>query len=91
MPKKYKNPEGEMLYIFPWVGGGGNHVHAPNAKVARKRATDFGLGIADRYGNPYGEQSSYRTTLVPDFRGMRSVNSFDEFLQFDRGLAMLAW
>ena len=28
MPKKYRNPQGEMLYTFVWEGGGGNMVYA---------------------------------------------------------------
>ena len=42
MPKKYRNKNGEMLYIFAWKGGGGNMVYAPSKAVARKRAIAFG-------------------------------------------------
>ena len=91
MPTKYRDSNGEMLYIFSWWGGGGNHVHAPNIAVARKRAIAFGKGVADRYGKTYEQSFERSTTLVPNMGTLRAVNSFEEFNDFDRGLAMLAW
>lgn len=90
MPKKYRNSKGDMLYIFSWEGGGGNTVNAPNKAVARKRAIAFGKGISDRNGVPY-DKSYPGSTLVPRMDTLRAVTTFKEYLDFDRGLAMMAW
>jgi len=90
MPKKYRNAQGDMLYIFSWEGGGGNTVNAPNKAVARKRAIAFGKGISDRNGVPYDKSYPGRT-LVPSMDTLRAVTTLKEYLDFDRGLAMMAW
>lgn len=92
MPKKYRNKDGEMLYIFSWEGGGGNMVYAPSKGIARKRAIALGKGESDSYGRPYNyEISRSRVVLVPDMSTLHSVSTFEEYLRFDRGLASMCW
>ena len=91
MPKKYRNPNGEMLYTFSWEGGGGNTVNAPNKAVARKRAVAMGKGLSDSHGRPYDYETSRSVVLVPSMDTLRAVTTFQEYLDFDRGLAMMCW
>jgi|TARA_R110000803_G_scaffold185906_2_gene248356 hypothetical protein len=89
MPKKYRNPQGEMLYTFVWEGGGGNMVYAPSKAVARRRAIAFGKSISDSYGRVYPTRITGTVTLVPIMSSLSSVSTFSEYLSFDRGLAMM--
>lgn len=91
MPKKYRNKDGEMLYIFAWEGGGGNNVYAPSKAVARKRAVAMGKGLSDRYGRPYDYETARSVVLVPCMDTLRAVTTFQEYLDFDRGLASMCW
>ena len=91
MPKKYRNKNGEMLYIFASKGGGGNMVYAPSKAVARKRAIAFGKGLSDSNGRPYDYEVSRGVVLVPSMDTLHAVTTFQEYLEFDRGLAMMAW
>lgn len=91
MPRKYRNPNGEMLYIFSWEGGGGNMVYAPSKAVARKRAVAMGKGLSDSHGRPYNYETSRGVVLVPSMDTLRAVTTFQEYLDFDRGLAMMCW
>lgn len=91
MPKKYRNKDGEMLYIFAWEGGGGNNVYAPSKAVARKRAVAMGKGLSDQYGRPYDYEIARSVVLVPRMDTLRAVTTFQEYLDFDRGLAMMCW
>lgn len=92
--KKYKNSKGDTCYVFSWVGGGGNHVYARTKKSALLRATAFGASLRDRDGVAYSFEDQQRfaktVKLVPVESSLRSV-TFEQFLEFDRGLAMLAW
>lgn len=91
---KYRNINGDACYVFAWIGGGGNHVYANSKKSAIARAKAFGASLRDRDGVAYSYEDRQRfaktETLVPDERSFRSV-TFEQFLEFDRGLAMLAW
>lgn len=91
---RYRNHNGDACYVFSWVGGGGNHVFANNKKSAISRAKAFGASLRDRDGVAYSFEDQQRwknnTVLVPDEKSFRSV-TFEEFQEFDRGLAMLAW
>ena len=91
---KYRNINGDACYVFAWVGGGGNHVFANSKKSAISRAKAFGAGLRDRDGVAYSFEDrqlfAKRVTLVPVESSVRSV-TFEQFLEFDRGLAMLAW
>lgn len=91
MPKKYRNSNGDMLYIFSWENGGGNTVNAPSKAVARKRAIAFGKGISDRNGVPYEEVYEKARPLVPNMDTLRAVTTFEEYLAFDRALASLCY
>lgn len=91
MPKKYRNKDGEMLYIFAWEGGGGNNVYAPSKAVARKRAVAMGKGLSDQYGRPYDYEIARSVVLVPCMDTLRAVTTFQEYLDFDRGLASMCW
>jgi len=91
MPKKYRNPQGEMLYTFAWEGGGGNTVNAINKAQARRRAIAFGKGLSDSNGRPYDNPNVNACVLVPNMDSLGAVNNFQEYLDFDRGLAMMAW
>lgn len=91
MPKKYRNPNGEMLYIFGWEGGGGNMVYAPSKAVARKRAIAMGKGLSDSYGRPYERDIARSVVLVPNMDTLHAVTTFQEYLDFDRGLASMCW
>lgn len=94
MPKYHKNKNGDTCYVFSWEGGGGNHVFADRKSVALRRAIAFGKGLRDRDGVKYDYETISRNktkvTLVPIESTLRSVTT-EEFLEFDRGLAMLAW
>ena len=91
---KYRNHNGDACYVFSWVGGGGNHVFANSKASAISRAKAFGASLRDRYGVAYSFEDQQRwkdnVVLVPVESSIRSV-TFEEFLEFDRGLAMLAW
>ncbi len=91
MPKKYRNSNGEMLYIFGWEGGGGNMVYAPSKAVARKRAIAMGKGLSDSHGRPYDYELSRSVVLVPNMDTLHAVTTFQEYLDFDRGLAAMCW
>jgi len=91
MPKKYRNKDGEMLYIFAWEGGGGNNVFAPSKAVARKRAVAMGKGLSDSYGRPYDYEIARSVVLVPRMDTLRAVTTFQEYLDFDRCLASMCW
>lgn len=91
---KYRNINGDACYVFAWEDGGGNHVFANSKKSATSRAKAFGACLRDKNGVAYPpEQLKHfegKVTLVPIESSIRSV-TFEEFLEFDRGLAMLAW
>jgi len=91
---KYRNSNGDACYVFAWEGGGGNHVFANSKKSAISRAKAFGAKLRDRDGVAYSFEDRQRfaksVTLVPVESTVRSV-TFEQFLEFDRGLAMLAW
>jgi len=91
---RYRNKNGDACYVFTWEGGGGNHVYANSKTSAISRAKAFGACLRDRDGVAYSyeDRKSFanRVTLVPVESSIRSV-TFEEFLEFDRGLAMLAW
>lgn len=87
-PKKHRNDNGDLCYIFNWEQGGGNHVYAHSKKGAIRRAKQVGAGTHDRNGRKYSK-SLPRTSvaLIPTESSLRSVY-LNELMEFDRGLCL---